>query len=216
MKRIIIIVEGQTEAEFFKRIVFPYLYKQGIKEIIAYPAQTSIGHKGGNQYSHIRNEIQRILKRFDNNVIVSTFFDYYGLHSFPKVEESKAKPQIQDRVRTLEQAIAEDLNDNRLLPYIQLHEFEALLFSSSAGFRWYHPEILPEIKQITEKFPNPELINDHPDTAPSKRILRLIDRYNKVVEGVEIAEIIGMETIMDKCPRFRQWIETLIRIACLE
>jgi hypothetical protein len=213
MKRIIIIVEGQTEAEFFKRIVFPYLYERGIKEIIAYPAQTSLGHKGGNQYPYIKNEIQRILKRLDNNVVVSTFFDYYGLHSFPKVEQSKAKHQVEDRVRALEQAIAEDLNDDRILPYIQLHEFETLLFSSSVGFELYHPEIFHAIKQIVETFPNPELINDHPDTAPSKRILQLINKYNKVVEGVEIAEIIGMETIMDKCPRFRQWIETLIRLA---
>ena len=214
MKKIIIIVEGQTEVEFFKRIVFPYLHRFGITEFIAYPAQTSIGYKGGNRYPYIRNEIQKILKRYDNQVVVSTFFDYYGLHSsFPDMVKSKSKPQIEESVKALEDAIFKDLNDERVLPYIQLHEFEALLFSSPAGFELYHPEVSAEINQIMEQYSNPEYINDHPDTAPSKRILQLINNYNKVVEGVEIAEIIGMDIILEKCARFRQWLETLTRTA---
>jgi hypothetical protein len=100
--------------------------------------------------------------------------------------------------------------DPRIIPYIQLHEFEALLFSSAAGFEMLFPDIAPQVEQIIRQYPNPELIDDHPQTAPSKRILNLCKKYDKVVDGVAIAEAIGLKTIMQQCPRFNAWLHQLI------
>jgi len=66
------------------------------------------------------------------------------------------------------------------------------------------------IKQVIEQFPNPEEINSHPKTAPSKRLLEIIPDYQKVIDGNTIAMEIGIETLLQKCPRFRAWIESLI------
>ena len=56
---------------------------------------------------------------------------------------------------------------------------------------------------------NPEDINDSPETAPSKRMQKLIHGYNKVVYGVSLIEYIGIDIILRKCPHFREWIEKL-------
>ena len=71
--------------------------------------------------------------------------------------------------------------------------------------RLYYKEIL----EIIEQFPNPEDINDSPETAPSKRMKTLIDGYEKVTYGISLVEYTGIETILHKCPHFKDWIEKL-------
>lgn len=50
--------------------------------------------------------------------------------------------------------------------------------------------------------------------APSKRLERIFEecgeRYHKPEDGNMIALVIGMETILQKCPHFKNWIDTLI------
>ena len=104
----------------------------------------------------------------------------------------------------------EDFPDERFIPYIQKHEFEAVLFSSNIGFERYFEEIAKETQKIIDQYPNPEDINDQPHTAPSKRLLSLNPSYNKVNDGNIIALEIGIETMLEKCPRFKNWIETII------
>ena len=119
------------------------------------------------------------------------------------------------KVIELEKAIFEDIGDDRFLSYIQLHEFEALLFSSEAGFEKYwksNPRVIKEINVIMKKFPNPEDIDDKPQTSPSNRLLKIIGEYDKIIYGNLIALEIDMETILNKCPRFKNWIETLIKM----
>ncbi|NLN31857.1 MAG: DUF4276 family protein [Bacteroidales bacterium] len=50
-----------------------------------------------------------------------------------------------------------------------------------------------------------------PEFAPSKRLERLIPNYRKPLYGSMIALENGFPAIMDKCPRFRNWIETMIK-----
>lgn len=47
-----------------------------------------------------------------------------------------------EQIRSLEAAIDEAIDDRRFFSYIQLHEFEALLFSSNKGFEYYFSEEL--------------------------------------------------------------------------
>jgi hypothetical protein len=49
-------------------------------------------------------------------------------------------------------------------------------------------------------------------TAPSKRIEAIIEDYNKILYGNILALEIGIETILEKCPRFRNWVENLISV----
>ena len=67
-----------------------------------------------------------------------------------------------------------------------------------------------EIERIVNAHSNPEDINDNPKTAPSKRLLKLIKGYHKVVDGIMIIEENGIENVLKKCTRFNSWVEMLI------
>jgi hypothetical protein len=102
---------------------------------------------------------------------------------------------------------------NRCIPYIQLHEFEGLLFNEIQVFLNQIPpdELigLKELKDIFKHFSNPELINNSKKNAPSQRLERIIKGYNKVVYGNILAEAIGLEKIRSKSPRFNEWISKI-------
>jgi len=56
---------------------------------------------------------------------------------------------------------------------------------------------------------NPELINDGPATASSKRILDEIPEYDKATAGVAVAEKIGLPMLRRKCRHFDNWLARL-------
>lgn len=67
-------------------------------------------------------------------------FDLYALPSnFPKYDESKKISDPYKRVEKLEHAFQEDLDEKRFIPYIQLHEFEALMLSAPEIFTYAFP-----------------------------------------------------------------------------
>lgn len=216
-KRLYIIVEGQTEQEFVFDLLAPFFLKYGI---YVYPVmiQTSKGHKGGFvNYQHLKNDINRLLKSQGEDIVVTTFVDFFRC---PELPDKESWCNISDhglKVAEMENAIKRDIDDRRFYPYIQLHEFETVLFSSEIGFNIYNDDAISQkIHQIILSYPNPEDINSTPEGAPSKRILKIIPNYDKVMNGIIIALEIGLDTIMEKCPRFRNWVNTLVRLCKVE
>lgn len=221
MKRVHCIVEGQTEVRVFYSILAPYIKsKTGV-----YIEITPVKHSGGGivKYSKLLPELRNHLA--DKDKILTTFFDYYGIlekHKYPKYKEAKIdQTNAKIGVELMEQGLKDDLAQNGInvknfIPYIQLHEFEALLFSSEVGFEFQYDnaKVLRELKSIAPLYETPEDINDSPTTAPSKRIIAILkknrEKYEKVIDGDAIATMIGIETMLEKCPRFKNWVETLI------
>lgn len=145
-------------------------------------------------------------------------FDLYALpEDFPGVQEARTIFDPYEKVAFLESKLAEDIMHPGFIPYIQLHEFEALLFSEPARFAHEYLEHDKAIQQLTALLSsfnnNPELIDDGPQTAPSKRILENIPEYSKVSSGVIIAEMIGMDTIRGMCRHFHEWLCRLETLA---
>lgn len=212
-KRLYIIVEGQTEQGFVFDLIAPFFLKYGI---YVYPVliQTSKGHKGGFvNYQHLRNDINRLLKSQGQDIIVTTFVDFFRCPELPDKDSWGNISDHRMQVGEMEAAIKKDIDDKRFYPYIQLHEFETVLFSSEKGFKTYYDDsINHKIQEIIRLYPNPEDINSTPEGAPSKRILKIIPDFDKVTNGIIIALEIGMETIMETCPRFRNWVNTLIEL----
>ncbi len=220
MKRLHCIVEGQTEVAVFTSLLTPYIFnKTG-----AYCLFTPIKHTGGGivKFSKILPELRTHLKE---HKIVTTYFDYYGInkkHNFKyyneaKIEQSNAKVGVELLERGMSEVLAEQgINTRYFIPYIQLHEFEALLFTSPESFElvYENNNITNEIRKINNRYPNPEDINDSPQTAPSKRIIKIVEKnnnsYEKVIDGEDLATLIGLEEIMQKCPRFKNWIDTIV------
>lgn len=117
----------------------------------------------------------------------------------------------------MEDAFANDLMHRKFIPYIQLHEFEALILSEPSMFasRFVeHKQGIQELIEVCANFSSPELINDDVKNAPSKRIIRAIPDYKgtKASAGPLIAKNIGLQTIRQKCPHFDAWLIKLERI----
>jgi hypothetical protein len=122
------------------------------------------------------------------------------------------KENHQEAVEILETKMDELFGNTHFVPYIQLHEFEALLFSSNKGFETYwEDEQTEKAMEIIAQYPNPEDINSRPEKAPSKRIIEIKSDYDKVAEGNLLAMEIGIEEMLNHCPRFKQWIKCLIK-----
>ncbi len=213
-KYIYVIVEGQTEEKFIKEVLNKYLenFSIYIHPILIETSRTPRRkHKGGlTTYSHLKNDILRLLHQ-SQIYKISTMIDYYGLpDDFPGIN-SILNGNIYERVDYLETKFSEDINNPKFVPYIQIHEFEALLFSNIEGFKAIINDKakIEKLEAIIDLFPNPEEINDGIETHPSKRIEKIYPEYNKVKDGLDIISYIGVEIILEKCKHFRKWIEKL-------
>lgn len=215
MKRLKIICEGQTEQTFCNSVLQPHFQAKGI--FIQAPL---IKHTRGGivKWSILKKEIENHLKS-DPTAYVTTFIDYYGLYakySFPNWEETEKILNRNFRMDGIEKSMLEDIAENiryRFIPYLQLHEFEGLLFNDIDIIYNQIPanDIVGKIeleKTFTE-YDNPEMINNSKQTSPSHRLERIIKGYNKVVYGAILAEAIGLYKLRSKSPRFNHWISTL-------
>lgn len=215
MKRVIIVCEGETEREFCKNVLAPHLIHHNIF-IQAPLIKRSMG--GIVRWSILKKQIETHL--LEPNVIVSTLIDYYGLyqkHNFPKWEDGEKIAEKNSRMDFLENAMKDDIADNikhRYIPYLQLHEFEGLLFNDIQLFYDQVPKAelvgIAELKKTFDDYDNPEMINNNRETSPSHRLKRIIKGYNKPLYGHYFAEAIGIDQIRAKSPRFNEWIEKII------
>lgn len=219
MTRINIVVEGQTERQFVEGPLLEHLLPFGILvsgKIIGVP-----GHKGGRvNYARVKKDVTHLL-RSDRRSHCSTLIDYYGLgDGFPGDASRQEKTLRQQHAAGIERAtlddIAEALGDDlrvreRFVPFIVLHEFEALLFSDPKALAESigEPSLAQQFQIIVAAAGAPEDIDDSPQTAPSKRILGIFPRYRKALDGPRAVEAIGVPTIVRACPHFAEWLERL-------
>ena len=223
MARLHFFVEGQTEQTFADTVLSPHLEKFDVymspSVLIAHAFKKHRFHRGGGRnYSAMKKDIDRRLKEDKRpDVFFTTMIDLYAIPpEFPKLSESEALRHEPDRrVAFLEAAFEEDIGDRRFIPYIQLHEFEALLFVDVNLFaRFFENPVEPEIarlQDLADKYNSPESINDGPETAPSKRIIQELPRYEKrkTTIGPQLAEMIGLAAIRAKCLHFNSWLTRL-------
>ena len=92
-----------------------------------------------------------------------------------------------------------------------MHEFEALLFSNCDAFARSieMPAVAPQLQHVLDSFGDPEAIDDSRETAPSKRIRKLVPTYDKVAMGSTAIQEIGLDTIRDRCGNFDRWLTRL-------
>jgi len=170
-------------------------------------------------YAKAKNDIVRWLKeRPENTCRFTTMFDLYALPTdFPGFPEAQKKTDPYEKVRVIEAALQADVGDWRFLPYIQLHEFEALILADPRQLDWEYLEHENSIRQLIAMVEaeggNPEKINDGAETAPSKRIGRLIPEYDKVTAGNAVIEKIGLDILCRKCQHFGDWLTRLEQLS---
>jgi len=100
----------------------------------------------------------------------------------------------------------------RFIPYIAMHEFEALLFSNSTILAQKLNVRKSNVDSILDECGEPENIDDSPQAAPSKRLESLSPQFKKTTTGIAIAKEIGLPTIREKCPIFNEWFTKIERL----
>ena len=113
--------------------------------------------------------------------------------------------------------MASDFDRKRFIPYVAMHEFEALLFSDCDRFGQGigRADLSQKFQEIRDQFASPEEIDDSPDTAPSARVAELVPGYRKPLMGSLAALQVGLYSMRSACPNFRRWVETLERLPAL-
>jgi hypothetical protein len=217
MSRVIAVVEGQTEQGFVREVLAPFLGDKNVDitaRLVGKP-----GHKGGDcRYERAKRDVLALLKQ-EADTVVTTMFDFYALpDSWPGRREARTTLTAQ-KAAVVETAVKDDIShelgtsfdQSRFHPYIQMHEFEALLFSQPATICAVlrSPQSEKELQSIRASFSNPEEINDNSETAPSKRLLKLFADYQKRLHGSIAAKRIGVDAMRKECPHFARWVEIL-------
>lgn len=218
-----VLCEGPTEERFVKKVLAPFLQQYNIfpKTILLTTSRKKNAYGGMISYTQAKRDLELCMRKYSSNDselhLFTTMFDFYALpNDFPGYSESERIYDVRARIKHFEQAFSNDIKNDRFIPYLQLHEFEALLFTDIEKLRIEYPKAEKQIvmlKKSTDSFADPELINNHPDTAPSKRIiesLKNIYNYNKVKSGASTAANIGLNNILNSCQHFREWVERLI------
>jgi hypothetical protein len=219
MSRLYLFAEGQTEQTFADTVLKPHFANFGLylqpPVLIAHARKKGGVHRGGGRkYVPMKNDIQeRLAQEKGGDVFFTTMIDLYAISAeFPGlVAAEKLRHMPYKRVEALEQAFAKDIGDDRFVPYIQLHEYEAYLFSDVSWFKYFydrHERQIAELKAITDRYASPELIDEGQHSAPSKRIVAKLPDYDdaKPIVGPQVAELIGLDVIRGKCPHFAAWL----------
>ncbi len=165
MVRLAISVEGPTEERFIQMLITPHLCN---REIYAVPLL--LGNSGGDvSLARVKKDLNKLAASFDK---VTTLYDFYG---FRGKEEFDNKASLEQKIID---CVAAPLRD-RIIPYIQMYEFEGILFSSPQAIE---SNILQKgladwANKILQEFNgNPEKINDSKQTPLCQDRCRLSSR----------------------------------------
>jgi hypothetical protein len=218
-----IYVEGQEEELFVNRVLRAHLQHFGVNVQKPILAATSfrVGDDEGpdvtvggvTNYTSIRSDI---LDHYTSGTIqpadiLTTLVDLYALpKSFPGHEEADMQGlKAGTKAAQIEQAWRADIGEQSFFPYIQSHEFEALVLTRPGVLADLHVEHAANIEQLRIEcagFRTPEDINETKETSPSHRIKNRVPSYVKE-DGFRFLQTIGIAELKAHCPRFRVWME---------
>lgn len=201
MIRLAIVVEGSTEEEFVTRLLYSHLLRM---DVHIHPFL--LGGRGGNvTVAKLAFDMWNYKASHD---AVTSFVDFYGFRD----KGSLGVADLTDAVlQAIETRTSHKVDGRSVVPYVQKHEFEGLLFSDVSKFSFVGLEEgeIMALQQVRSSFPNPEEINDDKHTAPSKRIRSVFPRYRKRVYGPLVVERIGLSALRAECPGFDNWLTRL-------
>ncbi|MDD6379798.1 MAG: DUF4276 family protein [Prevotella sp.] len=215
-----ILCEGKSELVFASYVLSPYLIMKGIQVIPqALITNKRLNAKGGMiSFSHAMRDLENMMRQFNdgekNRRLFTTMFDLYALpNDFPGYEQS-LRYKDYGQVEILERGFSAFVNKQNFIPYIQLHEFEALVLCNVPELVNMYPDAEKELKQletliVDDYNGNTELVDNGPSTAPSKRIIQALDgkyRYDKPQGGKLTTSSLGIPALRTRCRHFNDWL----------
>ena len=165
MIQLMVAVEGNTERNFIKHVLGPHPLDRQV--YVLEPTIVGKLHaqrrgsqkRGGGPFRFWREDLERILRGDGRHDLrVTTLFDLYGLpRDFPGLDEHRTDTNTNRRCDALQAKLAEQFDDRRFIPYLQRHEFEALVLASLSGAAAFWGE--PVAGQIFSPTANPTLLS---------------------------------------------------------
>ncbi|WP_194869278.1 DUF4276 family protein [Myxococcus sp. AB025B] len=228
MKRLYVVVEGPTEEGFVKEVLVPHLQAHSIFAVpiivrTRRDMQTgAILGKGGGRWKHWYRDLMRLMGEHPGGeVAFTTLIDLYGIpDDFPQLQMLSALKDTHQRALRLEEVMFQQFEDRRFIPYVQRHEFEALVLASLDALVELldDPADVSGLEQLRAELAKlaPEDVNDGAQTAPSKRLLARIPSYRKTLHGPLAVAGAGLVHLRAVCPRFDAWVTKLESLAVSE
>ena len=226
VRRLYIFCEGQTEEEFVNDLLRDYFHNATTAEVVPILPSNKSGsnsrrHKGGwSSYAKLRDVLCREMEqKHSDETWFTTMLDLYAIpEDFPSLASAPSQT-AHGRVIALEAAFRADLVTDqiwRFTPYLQLHEYEALLLADVGAIgRWMPDEAATGTAGLAADIAGlvPEEVDGGVETAPSKRIIRHFPSYSglKAAVGPIIASDIGIPALKAACPHFADWLVELER-----
>jgi hypothetical protein len=213
VKRCRVLVEGTTEEIFVNRTVGPHLLLHQFIEVRPIKVETS-RLKGGNKFggrttkwASLEGQLRQNCR--DGSALITMMFDFYAFPNVPGFTPNPNNPR--QSVEALHEHISELINASNFVPFVMLHEFEALLFVDPKMVASYagDPKLEGLLSRDVQGSGEPELIDSGPQSAPSKRIRKYWPRYAKGTDGPAIASEVGLRHLRAECPHLDRWVSAL-------
>lgn len=213
--RLHILVEGQTEETVVRDVFEPHLRTAGwwVSYSIVKTKRPAAGpsHRGGlSTWPKLEVDIRNLLGDSNLNVL-TTLLDYYGFPSDAPGMPSRPAGTPYERVAHVEHELAAHFGDSRFRPHLVLHELEAWVFAANAELAELleDPSLADKLRRDVQSAGGPELVNDDPRTAPSRRLMQYRPGYSKVSDGPLAISEFGLPALRKQCPHLDEWLTRL-------
>lgn len=224
VNELVVLVEGETEQTFVRDQLAAHLALHNINAWGVLPGRHR--NRGGvKKWQVARQDVIRTLKE---GRYCSTMFDYYAMPAGWPGRARAVKRPWGERATLVEEAIHVDVTEamggsfdpRYFLPYVQLHEFEALAFADVGLLtsvvaplsHFSSARLEQQFAHILDEAGHPEAINDGRETCPSRRITGVVKAYRKRVHGPIVTKRIGIELLRTRCSHFGEWLIRLEKI----
>lgn len=221
MKRLYLTVEGQTEQAFAKRVLVLHLAQFHV--MLHSPRLTGLHRRrrgriprGGllNTFAHTQSDIRTwLLEDRSPDARFSMMVDLYSLPTdFPGYATGMAQPAGRPQAIALERALSAEIAYARFLPYLQVHEYEALVLVDPLRIATLYEAAMPALRALSDecsRYASPEEINHGQHSHPKHRIQQVAPNYDENVAGPLLVEEIGLAAIRTQCPHFNAWLTRL-------
>jgi len=212
-RRLHVLVEGQTEENVLRDLLQPHFETLGwsVTHSLVKTKRTAVGpdHGGGiTGWRQVERDV-RLLLGNTNLDVLTTLFDYYAFPADSPGMSTRPSGDPYGRVAYVEKELAAHFKDLRFRPHLILHELEAWVFAAADQLgEFLGEELGDKLRHDVAASGGAELVNDTPETAPSKRLLRYCPGYSKPLDGPLALIECGLPELRLRCPRLDGWLSS--------
>lgn len=216
-KRLRVYVEGATEEFFVNRILRNHLAQSGViveRPILAATSLLPSGQRGGFiNWPAVKYDLRALFSTDPSpDVRFTTMLDTYAMPAaVPGYPGPSPGARTAAEVDAIQSAWFAHFGEPRFVPYLQRHEFVALVLAHPSALRAVFPQYAPALTALEHNIAaiaNVEDINDGPTTHPSARLNNAIPTYEslKASNGLFVLLEAGLGNVRLRCPRFDAWL----------